>query len=66
MPNSYLLHSNKEFYIVDYFDKIRPAKRNKVLSKWYREDINDFVLILETENKILFGDASCHMACWLM
>jgi len=60
----HLLTTEKEFFYVSFNEKIRPMKRNKVLSKFFRNDsINDFVYVMENENCVIFSDGSTSFAC---
>lgn len=63
----HLLTTKKKFIYVAFDNKPRLMKRNKALSKWFRDDIlNDFVYVYETEHYIYFSDASSMFACALM
>ena len=58
----HLLTTNKQFIYVGMNDIPKLIKRNKALSKFFREDINDFVFVMEDEKYIYFSDASTRFA----
>lgn len=55
--SKHLLTTKKKFIYVGMNDRPRPIKRNKALSKWFREQVNDFEFVMEDENNIYFSDA---------
>lgn len=60
----HLLTAEKKFFYVSDSEKIKPMKRNKALSKFFRNDIvSDFVYVMENEVAIFFSDGSTHFAC---
>lgn len=60
----YLLVTEKKFFYVSHSEKIKPMKRNKALSKFFRNDIiSDFIYVMENEIAIFFSDASTYFAC---
>lgn len=58
----HLLTTTKKFLYVGMNDRPKPIKRSKALSKFFREEINDFVYVMETETNIFFSDASSWFA----
>lgn len=60
--SKHLLTTTKRFLYVGMNDRAKPIKRNKALSKFFREEINDFIYVTETETTIFFSDASSWFA----
>ena len=58
----HLLTTTKKFIYVGMNNHFKPIKRSKALSKFFREEINDFVYVMENENCIYFSDASSYFA----
>ena len=64
--NKHLLTTSKKFIYVGLDGIGRPIKRNKALSKWFRNALNDFVYVFEDACYIYFSDASSTFACKYM
>lgn len=63
----HLLTTKKEFYYVSDSEKIKPIKRNKMLSKWFRNDrLDGTVYVMENEIGIFFSNESTEFACKYM
>lgn len=62
-----LLTTNKDFYYVSDSEKVKPMKRNKILSKWFRNDrLDGTVYVMENETSIFFSNESTEFACEYM
>lgn len=63
----HLLTTEKAFFYVSSSERIKPMKRNKALSKFFRNDrLTDFIYVMENETSVFFSDASTHFACEYM
>ena len=59
----HLLTTEKAFFYVSSSERIKPMKRNKALSKFFRNDrLADFIYVMENEISIFFSDASTNFA----
>lgn len=59
----HLLTTEKKFFYVSHSEKIKPMKRNKALSKFFRNDrLTDFIYVMENEISVFFSDASTNFA----
>lgn len=62
-----LLTTDKKFYYVSDSEKVKPIKRNKMLSKWFRNDrLDGTVYVMENETSIFFSNESTEFACKYM
>lgn len=63
----YLLTTEKEFVYVSFSRSMKLMKRNKILSKFFRNDrLDDFVYVTEDKDTIYFADGSSDYACTYM
>lgn len=63
----FLLTTNKDFYYVSDSEKVKPMKRNKMLSKWFRNNrLDGTVYVMENETSIFFSNESTEFACKYM